>query len=322
MMLRKVLAFSSLCLIVAACGNRSSLGSGDDDLGGKGGNAGVGGTSGSGGSSGSGGGTWDPCAGKPCGAECTQCAPNDPSCAETMVLKFCSEDGACGPAYPACSVDSCSDGSDCPALGAPCEVCPDGSYACPSIECVNGQCVFSGESCQGQQCTGDSDCPTMGAPCQICPDGSTACPWTGCVDGECMSAFPGCPGWNPCEGKSCGEQCTQCAPNDPNCVETAVIKVCDASGICGGGAPDCSGGECKSSSDCSVLAVCMPCGDGTCAQPECINGKCDLVCPPPPNPECKTSSDCPQIEICMQCKDASCASIECVNGKCGFVCGL
>jgi hypothetical protein len=315
LMIRKVLAFSSLCLIVAACGNRSSLGSGDDNLGGggKAGSAGVGGGSGGG---------WVPCAGKPCGAECSVCAPNDPACAETAVLKFCSSDGSCGSAYPECASQQCKDGSDCPAIGAPCEVCKDGSYACPSVDCVGGQCVFSGDSCQGQQCKDDSECPAIGAPCQLCPDGSTACPWSGCVNGECLTAFPGCAGWDPCAGKSCGEQCSQCPPDDPECVETAVLKVCDANGVCGGGAPDCSAGQCSSSLDCPTIAVCMPCADGSCAQPECVNGKCAMICPPPANPECKLPSDCPQIEICMQCKNGSCADIACINGKCDFACGL
>src|SRR5262245_11610911 len=119
-MMRKVLAWSGLCLFAAACGNRSLLGSGEGDAGiaGSGGNSGsagsgaagtsgssgTSGTAGSAGVSGSGGSSWQPCAGKPCGAECSLCGPNDPNCSETGVLKYCDQSGSCGQAYPVCDV--------------------------------------------------------------------------------------------------------------------------------------------------------------------------------------------------------------------------
>jgi hypothetical protein len=143
------------------------------------------------------------------------------------------------------------------------------------------------------------------------------------VNGQCAGRFPGCPGWDPCDGKSCGEQCTQCPPNDPSCVETAVIKVCDATGACGAGVPNCGGGDqCTSAADCPMIMLCMPCADGSCAKADCVNGKCDLVCPPPPTPQCKSDLDCPQMELCKLCQDGSCANIACINGTCDFVCGL
>jgi hypothetical protein len=316
-MIRKVLAFSSLCLIVAACGNRSSLGSGDDNLG-QGGSAG---SSGSAGASGSGGNTWDPCAGKPCGAECSVCAPNDPECAETAVLKYCDESGGCGQAFPLCAPQQCTTSNDCPVDLGPCEQCPDGSLACPSVDCIAGACVYSTDSCQGQQCKSDDDCPQIGAPCQQCPDGSVACPFSGCENGQCVGGFPGCPGYEPCAGKACGDSCTQCPPNDPECSETAVLKYCDANGGCGPSFPTCGGtGQCSSAGDCPAILICLPCPDGSCAQPDCVNGKCDLVCAPVTPPECNTNLDCPQIELCKQCGNGTCAEIECVAGACEFVC--
>ena len=36
----------------------------------------------------------------------------------------------------------------------------------------------------------------------------------------------------PCAGQPCGAPCTLCAPGDPQCVETAVLKLCDAAGHC------------------------------------------------------------------------------------------
>jgi hypothetical protein len=264
---------------------------------------------------------WEPCAGKPCGAPCSDCSPNDPDCVETAVLKFCDERGGCGMAYPQCGGGQCTTSKDCIQPGAPCEICPDGSYACPGAECVNGQCVYSSESC-GSVCQTDKDCPLLGAPCQKCADGTISCPSTKCVAGQCSYDFPGCGGYEPCAGKKCGDTCTQCSPNDPSCSETAVIKYCDSAGGCGPNYPTCGGGnECKSSSDCAVIAVCYPCPDGGCKQPVCTNGKCELVCPPPPNPQCKADSDCPAIAICKQCQDGRCAEVQCVAGQCQFVCG-
>jgi hypothetical protein len=44
--------------------------------------------------------TYDPCAGKVCGDNCTLCPPDDLNCAETDVVKTCGTDGTCsaGPA--------------------------------------------------------------------------------------------------------------------------------------------------------------------------------------------------------------------------------
>lgn len=326
-MIRNMLAFAGLAVIVAACGNKPSLGSGDPDggaaSGGSSGSSGSGGTAAAAGGGGTGGATWDPCGGKPCGAECSVCPPNDPSCAETAVLKFCDSSGSCGSAYPVCQPQQCQDSGDCPDVGAPCEPCPDGSFACPGVDCIGGQCVFSGSSCQGQQCKDAGDCPAVGAPCQLCNDGSYACPWTDCVNGVCVGGFPGCPGFEPCDGKACGDPCTQCPPNDPGCAETSVLKFCDQNGSCQPNFPTCGGNnQCQSEKDCAVITVCIPCPGtpGGCAQPACVNGKCDLVCPPSPTPECKTSNECAQTEICKLCNDGSCASTVCIDGKCALAC--
>lgn len=47
--------------------------------------------------------------------------------------------------------------------------------------------------------------------------------------------------YEPCAGKACGDTCTLCRPGDSTCVETAVVKSCDATGKCSaGGGPICS----------------------------------------------------------------------------------
>src|SRR5688500_2389645 len=113
MKLSSILAFGSVVAIVAACGGNSSLGSGDDNLGdsgkgggGKGGASGSGqsgssgtggasGASGNGGSTAGGGGSggYQPCAGLPCGAQCSVCDPNDKTCVSDAAIHYCSTNG-------------------------------------------------------------------------------------------------------------------------------------------------------------------------------------------------------------------------------------
>ena len=317
-MLRNVLAFTAVALIAAACGSRQSLGSGDDNLN-------TGGTSGSGGGNTGGGGNsvgWDPCSGLPCGAECTVCDPKDPDCNETTVLKFCASDGSCGQAYPECGPPSvCKVDNDCPGIGAPCQECPEGGYACPWTKCENGQCTGGFDSCQGQMCKDDGDCPAILAPCQPCPDGSVSCPWTKCENGQCTGGFDGCKGYDPCGGKGCGDSCTVCPPNDPSCSETAVLKYCDGGGNCAPSYPKCEPtNQCKVKGDCIMPAVCKMCPDGQCAEGACVNGSCGWQCPPPPKPECKVTADCVFPEICKQCPNGKCAQGACLNGSCQLVC--
>lgn len=45
--------------------------------------------------------------------------------------------------------------------------------------------------------------------------------------------------YDPCAGKVCGASCTVCDPADPSCVETAVVKSCDAGGSCVTGQVSC-----------------------------------------------------------------------------------
>jgi hypothetical protein len=56
------------------------------------------------------------------------------------------------------------------------------------------------------------------------------------ASGECKSdtgAPPPPPAYAPCAGKKPGASCTLCDPADTGCIETAVLKTCDASGTCG-----------------------------------------------------------------------------------------
>jgi hypothetical protein len=148
-------------------------------------------------------------------------------------------------------------------------------------------------------------------------------PRDGCKDGVCATSFPGCSGYQPCANKACGSPCTVCDPNDKECGETAVLKYCDATGMCSPNTPKCSDpGQCTSKADCqiSVDLICKLCPGGACAEMDCVNGACQFACPPNPTPECKTALDCPVRELCKPCPNGGCAPTDCINGSCQMVC--
>lgn len=91
-----------------------------------------------------------------------------------------------------------------------------------------------------------------------------------------------------------------------------------------GGDPD-AGRQCKSDTDCPLLALCRLCPDGSCANPNvrCLDGTCSLpkyTCGSTDSgaAQCKSDADCPVDAICKPCADGSCASpnVHCVNGAC------
>lgn len=111
----------------------------------------------------------------------------------------------------------CKADSECPAPGAPCRLCSDGSSACPSAQCIAHRCVASFPQCPPED------------PCALvrCAAGTT------CVAGQCLpgelvtcGGFAGipCPGVGVCVddprdrcrprtgGADCGGLCT-CVQN-------------------------------------------------------------------------------------------------------------
>lgn len=294
-----------LAFFLAACGGITSLGSGsgsdgiraDDKSGGTPGDA--------------------ACAGKACGALCNNCRPGEP-CPE--IAQYCGPDGRCDQAFPVCEPTSCETHADCIKPEGPCQLCGDGSHACPSASCIAGQCVASFDSCPNIACQSGADCPVSNAPCQPCSDGTFACPVSTCEAGSCVAQIPGCSGYSPCAGKACGDPCTQCAPNDPACSETAVLKTCDVHGACTPGQAQC-GGQCRFDSDCPALEICKPCPGGDCARVACQGGACGWECPSNAEPQCTVATDCePHIMICQECANGKCAEMDCVVGECRFVC--
>ena len=120
------------------------------------------------------------------------------------------------------------------------------------------------EPCAGLQC-GDS--------CSVCPPDDLDCVETTVLkyctdDGQCLPGDdPVCSDdeaeYQPCGGLTCGDTCSLCPPDDPECVETAVVKYCDADGQCSAQAPRCEVEE----------EPYDPCGGLTC-------GDSCSVCPP------------------------------------------
>lgn len=211
------------------------------------------------------------CENKPCGALCSACDPSSANCA----AEYCDGAGTCGVNYPSCATTQCTTDTDCPQLGAACQLCADGSYACPTVECVAGQCVGSFPTCSSSTCNADSDCPRSMAPCQLCADGTAACPWSKCDNGSCVSGIDQCPGYSPCQGKSCGDTCNPCPPGS-EC--PAVVAYCDEKQQCQLNVPACSSVGCTSENDCPGVGLCPPCPDGSCAETSCVDGKCQFAC--------------------------------------------
>ena len=96
--------------------------------------------------------------------------------------------------------------------------------------------------------------------------------------------------WEPCGEDSCGEQCRLCSPFDRDCVETAVVKMCQPDGSCSPRPPECVAANpcasvlCPRDSQCVVLdsyppqARCVPidaCATVRCpAGTQCEAGTC------------------------------------------------
>jgi hypothetical protein len=194
----------------------------------------------------------DPCAGKACGESCRHCAPDDRNCVETTELKACDPAGRC-----VSHVEGLCDALRAPcagkACGQECVVDPPCRNADPPcmMPSALGHCDMQGIcyvgtpppgfclppppswGCVGKRC-GDS--------CGACPEGTdpARCPVptfapTACdARLQCVTegTFACAPAYDPCAGKSCRDPCTLCPPDATDCHETAVVKACDANGLC------------------------------------------------------------------------------------------
>jgi hypothetical protein len=338
-------------------GSSSSLGGTGGNAGpGTGGNAGPGtggfatggfGTGGSGiaGSSvggaagvGTGGsGVYQPCGGKSCGDTCSPCAPGDPSCAGPGVAMYCSDVGTCSPSFPVCGT-GCKSDFECPQPGAPCQICVDGTYACPSAHCQNGQCSVdfpscpAGPTCAGQACGSSCPCPSD-APCV-----ESWCDGTG----KCNSYFPVCEGPQCKQDTDCAvDDCYPCADGSFACsvghcyngvcsYETSSCPSpgCDPQNAYGTGVCDslvgfawngkqCAAIGCKcEGTDCGSLSptydACVAAHSGCTASNACAGKQCGDYCSTcPPGEACP-----PVVQYCSATGYCTTESPQCGTGKC------
>lgn len=124
-------------------------------------------------------------------------------CAEAFVP--CNEDDSCGEVQWLCDEET-ENPRPQPMPGP-----QPGSEGCPAI------------------------CPVL-AICHLCDDDSCATPVSSCnPDGSCGDVDWVCgqagSGYDPCAGKSDGDSCTACPPDDAECVETGELKACQG-GMC------------------------------------------------------------------------------------------
>lgn len=157
------------------------------------------------------------------------------------------------------------------------------------------------------------------------------------------------PPYDPCAGKSCGDSCKACPPDDPSCFETAVVKACDARGLCAPAgtfvcsAADCAGKPCGTPCDapcplgapcpapvaCDGKGACAPLTISLCGGP-CAGKACGEACTYDPpcrlaSPPCMVPSVVGQCDATGACVPglATCTPFDpCAGKKCGETCSL
>lgn len=95
-------------------------------------------------------------------------------------------------------------------------------------------CLLLAAGCKSSNGTqpADSQLPSEPTPAtETAPADAPAAPTT--------EAAPPTGTYNPCTGKACGDTCMVCDPADPDCVETMVVKYCNARGLCTPHSPPC-----------------------------------------------------------------------------------
>jgi hypothetical protein len=188
-----------------------------------------------------------------CAAEGVEPASDEPAAGEAAL----SED--------ALKIFQCTRDSQCVAPAAPCQLCSDGSAACPSASCVNHRCVASFPSCPPVdpcatvRCAAGTHC-TAG---QCIPDAKVvcggiagiACPGSGqCVDDPSDS----------CDPKRGGADCSGLC----SCVDTVLCAIgyhFDANANVCACVPDAIGGGSCGGNTCGKGQYCCNASCGTCA---------------------------------------------------------
>lgn len=186
-------------------------------------------------------------------AVCQRCPDGTFSCAKADCIG-----GKCQTIFEPCNGGGtggagggqCTSNKDCVQPGAPCQLCPDGTTACPSVDCIGGKCVGSFPGCAGGACD-PSFCPTP-------PPNAKAC---------CLSTSGPC-GVDYLDGKGCvsAPQPGGCT-TDFDCPVIASCKLCP-DGSCEPISAKCVSGQCVTSyGSCPTtgnLQWYMTCGDPIC----------------------------------------------------------
>jgi hypothetical protein len=126
-------------------------------------------------------------------------------------------------------------------------------------------CISQDPDCLPPRAHCPEDCAVIDI-CKLCDDDSCAAPQVACnPDGSCGATTFVCETevYDPCAGKQSGDACTVCDPQDPDCIETAVVKECQggkcvpAGGTCSGQGESCANGQacCGGLSCCAGVPV-------------------------------------------------------------------
>jgi hypothetical protein len=111
-------------------------------------------------------------------------------------------------------------------------------------------------------------------------------------------------GYDPCAGKACDETCELCPPDEPGCVETAELKVCDGVGRC---------------VPWSLAVVCDPCAGKACGNACVVEAPCRLATPPCMVPD--LLGQCDASGACIPAGALTCPPTDsCVDRGCGVPC--
>jgi hypothetical protein len=135
--------------------------------------------------------------------------------------------GGAGGAAAECKVDD-----ECPVSKAPCQLCADGSSACPWARCDAGTCTAGIDTCDDTDpCAGKAcgDYCTTCAPDLPCPPVVMFCD----ADLKCQLAEPVCDAKDPCGGCELPEICIyQVGGPGPSHYTCAEQLPCGAPGAC------------------------------------------------------------------------------------------
>jgi len=200
--------------------------------------------------------SYDPCAGKSNGDQCSYCRPGDSDCFETLQLKTCL-DGVCQTnvsttpgSAPAPTPDTPAPTPDTPAPT------PDSPAPTPDSPAP----------------TPDSPAPTPDSPAPT-PDSPAPTPDSPAPTPDSPAPTPDSPApgpYDPCQDKLNGDPCTKCSPNAKDCVETEEYKTC-------------TGGKCSPWPQCQISMDCPNATDPYCGY-DCMNGTCAMWCQGPSGP--------------------------------------